>query len=267
MQRERLVALFADALPREVNGIFDFLTPDEHEQARFAVADDHENSLKNFFKRWPRLYEWMSLLVSPILFTGLTARQFVQERSSDEIILNIGSGPSSLGTNCVNVDLYAFPNVHVLAQAHRLPFKNACFDAVVCDQVLEHVSDPSGVARELMRVLKPGGLAYIGVPFVFPLHPSPRDYARWSVDGLESLLSGGVITLSGVSIGPTSGLLTVFADWLALIFGLGFKPLRTGLRYFFMLMLFPFKFLDLIIARIPGAEVIAAAVYVIARKP
>ncbi|MCC6563698.1 class I SAM-dependent methyltransferase [Candidatus Uhrbacteria bacterium] len=266
MQRERLVALFSDAPPREINGVFDFLTSDEHERARLAVADDRENALKNFFKKWPRFYERMSLFVSPILFTGLTSRTFVKQLPPDGLVLNLGSGPTNLGANCINVDLYAFPNVHVLAQGNRLPFKNGCFDAVVCDQVLEHVADPYGVARELMRVLKPGGLAYVGVPFVFPLHPSPKDYARWSFDGLEALLPGCASFRSGVSIGPTSGLLTVLADWLALIFSFGIGPLRTGLRYLFMLVLFPFKFLDLLVARIPGAEVIAAAVYVVAEK-
>lgn len=266
MQRERILALFSDAPAREINGVFDFLTSDEQEQARLAVTNDPENVLKNFFKKWPRFYERVSLLVSPILFTGLTARAFVQQCPSDGLILNLGSGPTNLAANCINVDLYAFPNVHVLAQANHLPFKDECFDAVVCDQVLEHVSDPSGVARELTRVLKPGGSAYVGVPFVFPLHPSPKDYARWSVDGLESLLPGCVSSRSGVSIGPTSGLLTVFADWLALIFSFGVQPVRSGLRYLFMLMLFPFKFLDLLVARIPGAEVIAAAVYVVAKK-
>ncbi|MCK9361095.1 class I SAM-dependent methyltransferase [Patescibacteria group bacterium] len=266
MERERLLALFSETPSRKSGDVFDFLTPDEHERARMAVASDRENVLKNFFKKWPRFYERLSLIVSPIIFTGLTARAFVKRAAMEEAILNIGSGPTNLGPNCVNVDLYPFPNVHALAQADRLPFKDGCFDAVVCDQMLEHVADPFGVSRELVRVLKPGGLVYAGVPFIFPLHPSPKDYARWSAEGLGTLFPGCAVLESGVSIGPTSALLTVMADWLALVFSFGIPPLRTGLRYFFMLVLFPFKYLDILIARIPGAEVIAAAVYVVAKK-
>ena len=38
-----------------------------------------------------------------------------------------------------------------------LPYPNACFDAVVCVDVLEHVSDLTKVLAEVVRVLKPGG--------------------------------------------------------------------------------------------------------------
>jgi SAM-dependent methyltransferase len=48
--------------------------------------------------------------------------------------------------------------------AQRLPFGDACFDRVICSEVLEHVADPARVALELARVLKPGGLLAVSVP-------------------------------------------------------------------------------------------------------
>ncbi|GIT92346.1 ubiquinone biosynthesis O-methyltransferase [Jannaschia pagri] len=39
-----------------------------------------------------------------------------------------------------------------------LPYEDACFDAVVCVDVLEHVQDLQKVMAEVARVLKPGGL-------------------------------------------------------------------------------------------------------------
>jgi SAM-dependent methyltransferase len=48
-----------------------------------------------------------------------------------------------------------------------LPFPSGCFDIVVCEQVLEHLHDPVGVAREMARVMRPGGLLIAGVP-IFP---------------------------------------------------------------------------------------------------
>jgi 2-polyprenyl-6-hydroxyphenyl methylase / 3-demethylubiquinone-9 3-methyltransferase len=39
-----------------------------------------------------------------------------------------------------------------------LPYADACFDAVVCVDVLEHVTDLHRVLSETARVLRPGGM-------------------------------------------------------------------------------------------------------------
>jgi SAM-dependent methyltransferase len=49
----------------------------------------------------------------------------------------------------------------VQGDAHRLRFADNRFDAVYCRWLLEHVSDPSGVVREMRRVLKPGGGIFV----------------------------------------------------------------------------------------------------------
>lgn len=46
---------------------------------------------------------------------------------------------------------------HVAADLTRLPYKDACFDAIVCGWVLEHLPDPRPGLAELSRVLQPGG--------------------------------------------------------------------------------------------------------------
>jgi SAM-dependent methyltransferase len=76
----------------------------------------------------------------------------------------------------------------VRADAHRLPLADASVDWVLLVGVLEHVDDPDRVLEEARRVLKPGGLGYVAVPFLQMDHAA-QDYVRWTRQGFERLLS------------------------------------------------------------------------------
>ena len=56
------------------------------------------------------------------------------------------------------------PEAAVRAQLDGLPFGNACFDVVICSQVLEHVEHDLESMAELHRVLARTGQALIMVP-------------------------------------------------------------------------------------------------------
>jgi SAM-dependent methyltransferase len=45
----------------------------------------------------------------------------------------------------------------VVADAHRLPFDDAAFDACRADRTLQHLSDPDTALTEMARVTRPGG--------------------------------------------------------------------------------------------------------------
>jgi SAM-dependent methyltransferase len=68
------------------------------------------------------------------------------------------------------------------------PFEPESFNAVLCNQVLEHVFNPDEFLAEIERVLKPGGKLLLTVPFVWDEHEQPWDYARYSSFGLKALL-------------------------------------------------------------------------------
>ena len=53
---------------------------------------------------------------------------------------------------------------HAIEPGEKLPFPAETFDLVFAYAVLEHVADPEGVAGELNRVLKPGGLLCAWTP-------------------------------------------------------------------------------------------------------
>lgn len=54
------------------------------------------------------------------------------------------------------------------ADATRMPFADACFDLVVCSEVLEHIPDHETAMREIIRVLKPGKPLVVSVPRDLP---------------------------------------------------------------------------------------------------
>jgi 2-polyprenyl-6-hydroxyphenyl methylase/3-demethylubiquinone-9 3-methyltransferase len=66
----------------------------------------------------------------------------------------------------------------MVASATSLPFETASVDYVVSSECIEHTSDPRQAVREMMRVLKPGGVLFL---------TTPNLVWRWSV-GLAELL-------------------------------------------------------------------------------
>ncbi len=77
----------------------------------------------------------------------------------------------------------SYPDVDI----QRLPYPDGMFDAVISDQVLEHVKDPVRAINESYRVLKKGGVAIHTTCFINQFHPSPRDFWRFSPDALRFL--------------------------------------------------------------------------------
>lgn len=84
---------------------------------------------------------------------------------------------------------------HVFADACKLPFQDGSIAAVACYEVLEHVRDPESVIAEIARVLVPGGIVELSMPFMYPVHDAPHDYQRWTRHGLlRSLREHGLLT-------------------------------------------------------------------------
>lgn len=87
------------------------------------------------------------------------------------MILNVGCGGRShhKGSNLgdVRIDIFRFPPVTFLMDAHHLAFKNATFSKIVSFEVLEHLESPTRALREFHRVLRQDGEIIITVPNVW----------------------------------------------------------------------------------------------------
>ena len=61
-----------------------------------------------------------------------------------------------------------------------LPKYENCFETIILVSVFEHVNNPYEVSDALYKIIKPGGFLINSTPFLFPYHPSPDDYFRFS---------------------------------------------------------------------------------------
>lgn len=66
--------------------------------------------------------------------------------------------------NYTTTDLNS-PLADVKADICALPFENESFDVIICNHVLEHIPNDTKAMQELYRILSPGGMAILQVPY------------------------------------------------------------------------------------------------------
>lgn len=117
---------------------------------------------------------------------------FIEEILSrpDRLCLDLGAGlRSRYVSNIVNAEIYPWISTDVLCVGEDLPFADEQFDYVICCAVLEHTLRPWDVAREICRVLKPGGKLLIDYPFLQGVHGYPHHYFNATPLGAMSLFA------------------------------------------------------------------------------
>lgn len=143
---------------------------------------------------------WLGALINPFFFARRGLARAMQRHSTAlrGRLLDVGCG-SKPYARLFDVDAYVGLDIDSEAtrrigaadhfyDGNRFPLPDAAFDAVLCNQVLEHVFNPDFFLGEIGRVLKPGGKLLMTVPFLWDEHEQPYDYARYSSFGLAALL-------------------------------------------------------------------------------
>ncbi len=126
---------------------------------------------------WPRIREAL-LQVGKVgtLFdggcgSGEFARRVRLEGLCDEVI---GLEMDENNYRLLQGNLGLLPGVRLIrGSLLEIPLPDASVDLVMCTQVIEHIADHEAAARELVRILRPGGHALITVPH--PPEPFPND--------------------------------------------------------------------------------------------
>jgi SAM-dependent methyltransferase len=134
------------------------------------------------FARWRAIYRDKKDL------SCLRALEYerLRELTFDEPILDVGGGrkslyrsllPKELAYDSLNIDPAIEPT-YVVTPGERFPIAGDRYQTCLCLNTLEHVYDARFVLDEIHRVLAPGGIVHITVPFIFRLHGHPDDYFR-----------------------------------------------------------------------------------------
>jgi len=233
-----------------------------------ALAADAEFQADQMYNRGlaARCFNWGKKLVNSDYAPLDQLRRMVAHLPEGAALVELGSGNRRLRPGCLNIDLFPFPNVDVVADIHAVPLRDGIADAVVLDTVLEHVPEPQRVVDETFRILKPGGQVLCIAPFVFPYHGYPRHYYNFSRDGLEYLFRAFSDCSVAMNIGPTSCLTHLLSEYGAVALS-GMRALPyTVCKGLLLLPLFSLKFLDRFWARSPHGHRLASTLCAVARK-
>ncbi|WP_430466471.1 class I SAM-dependent methyltransferase [Winogradskyella ouciana] len=95
-----------------------------------------------------------------------------------------------------------------------MPFENESFDCAFGTEVLEHCPEPEIVLKEVNRILKPNGIFFFTVPFLWNLHEVPNDEYRYTPFSLERHLKNS--GFSDITIKSTGGWHASMAQMLGL---------------------------------------------------
>jgi len=134
--------------------------------------------------------------------SGITLSGSVLDLGGDKNSEYLRFFKGTFETTTVNLNEKTRPDIlHNLEEP--LPVADSLYDHVLLCNVLEHIFEYRALLREAVRVLKPGGSMVIVVPFLFPLHPSPEDYRRFSAPALYKEME--ILGLQGISIKVLGG--------------------------------------------------------------
>lgn len=166
-------------------------------------------------------------------------------RFKGKAVLNLGAGSGIfddlIQVETINLDIKTNPRIHVVTDAHKLPFKDSSIDCVFSNAVLEHVQFPWIVSKEVHRVLKMGGVVCINVPFLNIIH-GETDYFRFTNDGLRSCFHDFKEIKSGMSAGPMAFLVIYLGSLVTTLFNIRVIMFLISLSV--MAILYPLFYLD-----------------------
>jgi SAM-dependent methyltransferase len=148
---------------------------------------------------------------------SLRAERRVIDLCDTHVELGLGGRPRRLHPKIVNLNIQRVENVDVVGDAHNLPLRIDCVNAVHCEAVFEHLEHPDRAAAELFRVMKPGALGYVCTPLMQGFHAYPSHFQNFTHVGHKTLFERASFEVleCGTAVGPAWTLASIVAVFIA----------------------------------------------------
>lgn len=154
--------------------------------------------LKKYILRQSFNPDFLGLFINPFYFARKGLYNNIKKYSCEisGSLLDVGCGRKPY-RSLFNVESYigmdieneghdhSNEDIDVYYDGNQFPFDDNTFDAIITNQVFEHVFNPDTFLKEMHRVLKLNGKLLLTVPFVWDEHEQPNDFARYSSFGLK----------------------------------------------------------------------------------
>jgi len=132
----------------------------------------HYDRVKNYYRDYEHIYlaqplmdaiapEKAPLILDVATGTGRLPLAMVRHLRFEGRIIGVDLSRRMLHFAAKNLDPYAERVDFVWSSAEELPFSDNIFDVVTCLEALEFMTNPKAVLKEVIRVLRPGGMLLI----------------------------------------------------------------------------------------------------------
>jgi SAM-dependent methyltransferase len=224
-----------------------------------------------FLKKFGGFYYFLLKIFAPVMGSATyqnKLKSLLTRYDETKILVNLGSGPALLDkrADIINIDIFAFNEVDIIADAVDLPIKDHSVDVIINTAMLEHVANPEKIIREMHRILKAEGEFFCYLPFMVPFHAAPHDFNRWTIEGASHCFKIFRQTTVEIGAGPTSGMLWVIQEWLAIMFSFGSRTIHDVILLFLYGLTAPIKLADILLVHFPNAEKIASGFLITGKK-
>lgn len=210
-------------------------------QAGDALDGLKERAKRRFGGIYHRLLRPLFAPAYPFDYRGYVLKHADPDR---DIVVDLGSGNHRMHPSVFALDGMDYPEIDIVCDMRRLPFRPGSVDVFATSSVLEHVYGVQEVLQQIDLATSDGGHGIHVIPFLYPFHASPDDFQRFTHVGAARMLQGWRVERQVAVAGPFTLFNAVLSELLSAALSLGHERVKAPVYLLASAVLSPLKFLD-----------------------